>query len=81
MTLTWDFAYDAKYRVLRAEEKDASYEQIADAIETTRYVDNGLVKVLLIIIRCKPIILPVMVRKAKYCQAIPVARATCISFV
>lgn len=44
LTLTWDFAYDAKYRVLRAEEKDASYEQIADAIETTRYVDNGLVE-------------------------------------
>lgn len=44
LTLTWDFAYDAKYRVLRAEEKDASYKQIADAIETTRYADNGLVE-------------------------------------
>lgn len=44
LTLTWDFAYDAKYRVLRAEGESNSYKQIADAIETTRYVDNGLVE-------------------------------------
>ncbi len=41
-TLTWDFQYDALYRISRSNEGNGSYEVIADQIDGTRYVDTGV---------------------------------------
>jgi uncharacterized repeat protein (TIGR02543 family) len=41
-TLTWNFQYDVKYRIHRAEEAGGDYQLIADDIDVPRYVDKGL---------------------------------------
>lgn len=42
ITLTWDFQYDAKYKVLRAAVQSGPYDTIASGIDSLRYIDNGL---------------------------------------
>lgn len=42
-TLTWDFQYDALYRIYRSEKEDGEYVKVADNIDATRYADKGLV--------------------------------------
>ncbi len=41
--LTWDFQYDALYRIYRSDKEDGAYEKVADNIDDTRYADKGLV--------------------------------------
>lgn len=40
IALTWDFAYDAKYNVLRSATAEGTYQKIAQAVEGTRYADE-----------------------------------------
>lgn len=42
--LTWDFAYDAKYNVLRSDAVDGEYVLIEEKFDGTRYVDHQSVE-------------------------------------
>lgn len=42
LTLTWDFAYDTQYRVLRAGQREGDFTTIASNVDATRYADGGL---------------------------------------
>ncbi|MFL5746527.1 MAG: glycosyl hydrolase [Niastella sp.] len=42
ITLTWDFQYDAKYKVLRAAAQSGPYDTIAPDLDSLKYVDKGL---------------------------------------
>jgi len=42
ITLTWDFQYDATYKVLRATAPSGPYDTIASGIDSLKYVDKGL---------------------------------------
>jgi hypothetical protein len=42
ITLTWDFQYDATYKVLRAVTQSGPYDTIASGIDSLRYVDRSL---------------------------------------
>ncbi|WP_133055278.1 cellulose binding domain-containing protein [Niastella koreensis] len=42
ITLTWDFQYDAFYKVLRATAQSGPYDTIASGIDSLKYVDRGL---------------------------------------
>lgn len=39
--LTWDFIYDAKYDILRAEAENGIFDTVATNVNTTRYTDSG----------------------------------------
>lgn len=41
-SLRWDFAYDTQYKVLRSDKENGSYITIADKVDATSYVDEGL---------------------------------------
>lgn len=41
-SLRWTFAYDAVYRILRATEANGTFTVVADKVEGTSYVDEGL---------------------------------------
>ena len=41
-SLRWDFAYDTQYKVLRSDKENGSFVMIADKVDATSYVDEGL---------------------------------------
>ncbi|MES2777228.1 MAG: glycosyl hydrolase [Bacteroidota bacterium] len=41
VTLTWDFQYDAKYKILRSETENGTYDTVVVNLDALRFEDNG----------------------------------------
>lgn len=41
VTLTWDFAYDTEYKIMRSKDANGTFTVVADNFEGTRYVDKS----------------------------------------